>query len=118
MQPPPHGTLLVLNGTSSSGKTSISVALQNLAPEPFLQAGIDKYIFMLPSRYLNRPLWDDVLGLATEAGAAGKQLVTGMHHAALALLHTGTHVIMDHVLVEPTWVQECAQLFQNEHAYL
>jgi chloramphenicol 3-O-phosphotransferase len=52
-----HGTLIVLNGTSSSGKTSIAQALQDLLTEPYLQAGIDKFIFMLPSRYLNRPLW-------------------------------------------------------------
>jgi hypothetical protein len=64
-----RGTLILLNGASSSGKTSIAGALQSLMQEPILQAGIDKFIFMLPSRYLDRPLWDDVLGRATSAGA-------------------------------------------------
>ncbi len=29
--------------------------------EPYMEAGIDKFIWVLPDRYLDRPLWDDVL---------------------------------------------------------
>jgi len=72
----------------------------------------------LPKRYLDRPLWDDVLGLATEAGAAGRQLATGMHHAIAELSRRGCHVVADHVLVEPAWVAECARLFHNLPAWL
>jgi chloramphenicol 3-O-phosphotransferase len=71
-----NGTIILINGTSSSGKTSIVHALQELLAEPYLEAGIDKFIFMLPERYLERPLWDDVLGLADRAGAAGHTLVS------------------------------------------
>lgn len=56
----PRGTLIVLNGTSGSGKTTIAGALRELFVEPFLHAGIDKFIFTLPRRYLHRPLWDSV----------------------------------------------------------
>ena len=56
------GTIIFLNGTSSSGKTTILQALQDSLDEPFLDMGIDRFIRMLPKRYLNRPLWDDVLG--------------------------------------------------------
>lgn len=113
-----HGTLILLNGTSSSGKTSTANALQDLLTEPYLETGIDKYIFMLPRRYLVPPLWHDVLGSATHAGAVGNRLVSGMHHAALALLQTGNNVLLDHVLVEKEWVSEAARLFANERAYL
>jgi chloramphenicol 3-O phosphotransferase len=113
-----NGTILLINGASSSGKTSIVHALQEILDEPFLEAGIDKFIFMLPGRYLERPLWDDVLGLASTAGATGHTLVTGMHHALAALARAGCHVIADHVLVEPQWVRECAELLGDLPAYL
>ncbi len=112
------GTIIILNGASSSGKTTILAALQKQLAEPYLNAGIDKFIWMLPGRYLDRPLWDDVLGLATCAGSLGHQLFSGMHHAIAALAHTGNNVIADHVLVEPAWVSECARLFADLPAYL
>ena len=113
-----NGKIIIINGTSSSGKTSIVHALQNMLEEPFLDAGIDKFIFMMPGRYLDRPLWDDVLGLVTKAGSTGQALVTGMHQAIRALSLAGVNVIADHVLVEPAWANECADLFADLPAYL
>lgn len=112
------GTIIFLNGTSSAGKTTIVKALQTVFAEPYLNAGLDKFIFMLPNRYLNRPLWDDVLGLADQAGGTGHRLITGMHQAIAALAHAGHNVVADHVLVEAQWVQECAQLFSGLPAFL
>ena len=112
------GKIILLNGTSSAGKTSILKELQRILPEPYLDAGIDKFIWMLPSRYLDRPLWDEVLGLAIEAGDMGHRLVSGMHHSLAALSRTGLNVIADHVLVEPAWVTECTQLLSGLPAYL
>lgn len=112
------GTILILNGTSSSGKTSIVHALQDLFDSPFLEAGIDKFIFMMPGRYLERPLWDDILGRANRTGESGRRLVRGMHHAIVALSREGVNVIADHVLVEPVWRIEAAELFADLPAYL
>jgi chloramphenicol 3-O-phosphotransferase/GNAT superfamily N-acetyltransferase len=112
------GTILLLNGTSSSGKTCILEALQTMLVEPYLNAGIDKFIWMLPKRYLDRPLWDDVLGRATEAGEMGQRLFSGMHHAIVTLSRAGLNVVADHVLVDPAWVRECSALFADLPAYL
>lgn len=112
------GKIVILNGTSSAGKTSILHGLQGVLPEPYLDAGIDKFIWMLPERYLERPLWDDVLGKADHAGEAGLTLFRGMHHAIAALARQGNNVLADHVLVDPAWVKECAQLFEGLPAYL
>jgi chloramphenicol 3-O phosphotransferase len=112
------GKIILINGASSSGKSSIVKALQELISEPYLDAGIDKFIWMLPKRYLDRPLWDDVLGLATQAGQTGHRLMSGMHQAIAALSQAGDNVIADHVLVEARWVRECADLFANLPAYL
>lgn len=114
----PPGTILVLNGTSSSGKSSLLRALQDSLAEPYLEAGLDKFIWMLPRRYLDRPLWDDVLGLADQAGESGHRLVTSMHLAIAALARSGQNVLADHVLVEPAWVQHSAQVFAGLPAYL
>ena len=112
------GKIIILNGASSSGKTTILRAVQNLMDEPYLDAGIDRFIWMLPKRYLNRPLWDDVLGQATQAGAAGQRLFRGMHRAIRELALCGNNVLADHVLVEPDWVEQCASLFCDLPAYL
>jgi chloramphenicol 3-O phosphotransferase len=110
--------IIILNGSSSSGKTTLLRALQNALPEPFIDAGIDRFIWMLPKRYLDRPLWDDVLGLADTAGETGHRLVLGMHRCILALANCGNSVIADHVLVEPAWVRDAAALFADLPAYL
>ena len=112
------GTLIILNGTSSSGKSSILKALQKKLPEPYLDAGLDKFIWMLPGRYLDRPLWDDVLGLADRAGPLGHRLVSGMHRSQAALSLSGLNVVADHVLVEPSWAQDCAAVLAGLAAYL
>lgn len=112
------GTILLLNGTSSSGKTTLLEALQNSLEAPYLNAGIDKFIWMMPERYLERPLWDEVLGRATEAGETGQRLFSGMHQAIATLSRAGLNVVADHVLVEAAWVEECRRLFAGLPAYL
>ena len=111
------GTIVILNGASSSGKTTLLELLQERLEPAYLNAGIDKFIWMLPERWLERPLWDDVLGLATKAGEAGQRLFSGMHHAIAELSRAGNNVLADHVLVETAWVTECAALFAGLPAY-
>lgn len=111
------GTIILLNGTSSSGKTSIVKALQPILEEPYLDAGLDKFLWMLPDRYLERPLWDEVLGLAHQAGPVGHRLIAGMHQAIAVLSLAGNNVIADHVLVETGWLQQCIDSFSTLPAY-
>ena len=112
------GKIILLNGTSSSGKTSVLRAVQASFSEPYLDLGIDKFIWAMPERYLDRLLWDDVLGLATQAGGTGHRLFGAMHHAIAAAARQGMNVVADHVLVEPRWVVECAALFHDLPAWL
>lgn len=111
-------TIIFINGTSSSGKTSLLKALQNQLQEPYLDMGIDRFIWMLPKRYLDRPLWDDVLGKAHQSGPVGLTLFSGMHHAIAAAALRRNNVVADHVFVEKAWVDECANLFADINAYL
>lgn len=111
-------TVIFINGTSSSGKTCLLKLLQTKLQEPYLEMGIDKFIWMLPRRYLDRPLWDDVLGKALRSGPVGLTLFSGMHHAIAAAASRGNNVLADHVFVEKAWVDECADLFAGMNAYL
>ncbi len=112
------GKIIILNGTSSSGKTTLIHGLQETLEEPFLEMGLDKLIWMLPRRYFNQPLWDDVLGRADRAGEFGHQLVYGMHRAIRTLAKSGLNILADHVLVEPNWVRDAAKCFAGLDAHL
>jgi chloramphenicol 3-O phosphotransferase len=103
------GTVIVLNGASSAGKSSLLAEVQQALQAPFLDAGLDKFLWMLPAPYRRAPLWAEVMGKADAAGPVGHQLVKGMHRAIAALSQAGSHVIADHVLIEPAWLAHCAE---------
>ncbi len=121
------GNIILLNGTSSSGKTSIVKALQHILDEPYLDAGIDKFLFMLPSRYLNQPLWSEVFEyvytnraaneFTIKTGARGRQIISGMHQAIAGLARAGNNVVADHVLLERAWLWECLDLFRDFNVF-
>ena len=46
------GSIIFLNGTSSSGKTSIAKALQQILDEPYLHCSADGFFSMLAARYI------------------------------------------------------------------
>jgi chloramphenicol 3-O phosphotransferase len=115
MQP---GTIIVLNGTTSSGKSTLLRELQTRLEPPYLESGIDKYLYMLPERYLSRPLWEQVLGNSGRSGELGHRLFTGMHHALAALSRCGNNVLADHVFIEASWAADCAAALHDLPAYL
>ena len=113
-----YGTIIMLNGTTSAGKTSIISVLHKILDEPYLHAGIDAFFHMLPPRYLWGAQWGEVLDPASHAGPVGRMLAAGMHNSIAALARAGNHVLVDHVFLEPEWVSECAELFADIPAYL
>jgi chloramphenicol 3-O phosphotransferase len=111
------GNIILLNGAAGDDKTSIVQALQAVLDAPYLNMGVDKLVSMLPDGYLERPLRDKGLDCTTQAGLLDRpdpyspQLISGMHHTIAALARAGNHVIATHMLSEPGWLRECAQLF-------
>ena len=53
----PKGNIIFLNGTSSSGKTTLALALQEVLPEPYLHIALDQFRDGMPAKYrgLNSP---------------------------------------------------------------
>lgn len=110
--------IILLNGTSSAGKTSIARELQRRLPEPHLHVGIDHFFAMLPPRYLgNAPPADEGFrwippaagsdaGTRIEIGPVGHRLIAGYHRAVAALAAAGSHLIVDDVLLDPSWLRD------------
>ncbi len=101
-------TIILLNGTSSAGKTTIAKALQRVMDAPYLHVPIDSFEDMMPGR--------DRLG---EPGSRQWQslfnrVLSGFHHSVAALAAAGSDLIVDHLLIqgaEPqNWLAECLDL--------
>ena len=97
-------TIILLNGTSSSGKTTITKQLQQQLPTPFMHVQVDTFAEMLPEGFLENG--DPELRRAT-----GPKLISGYHRALAALAEAGNDLIVDHVIPSPKWFAECVTLF-------
>lgn len=113
------GRVIVLNGTSSSGKSTLTRALQARLDGAWLGVGIDTMVFALPKAYLDPPLWREVFRYVEaepgatapfriETGELGFRLVDGLHRMVASLADAGLSVIVDHVLLEPGWLPDLA----------
>lgn len=98
-------TVILLNGASSAGKTSIAKKLQQVLKGVYLHVPVDSFAVMAPGPdklgESGSPLWQSVFN----------RLLSGFHHSLAALAGAGNNLIVDHVLVqgvEPqNWLTEC-----------
>ncbi len=130
-----HGTggnVIVLNGPSVAGKTSIQKKLQELFEEPYMAMGIDSILVgMLPTRYFMGPAPDgeqvlygvpstDESGsplFTLRFGPKGQRVIAGMHHAIAAFAEQGNNVIVDYILYEREWLPDFANALRSVNAY-
>ena len=101
----PRGQIIVLNGASSSGKSSIAKALQAMINEPCIHLCIDDCLGAFQSDLWERqeivkPEWPNI--------------IHGFHAAGAAIARAGNMVIIDDVLEEePPWVESLLELFEG-----
>lgn len=99
------GRIIFLNGTSSSGKTTIARALQEILPEPHMHVAIDGFFSMYPERVWNPTRQEDAEVLQRLVPT----VVSGVQRAVAALAEAGNQIILDHVLEDPAWLRECVE---------
>ena len=108
------GRLIVVDGASSSGKTTLVRELQRRWDGPLVDAGLDRFLWMLPSRYLDVPLWREVYRYVPpegpieriETGPLGRRLLGAMHRSWRVLLEQGIDVVADHVVLDEGTAQD------------
>lgn len=119
--------IIYLNGPSSSGKTTLSKALQNALEEPFLHIGIDKIIGWMPEKINDwtgkqAPLgysWkksEDELGYIThelQIGPFAVKIGKTFQKIVLMLAEKGYHIIIDDVAFGKEQVDSWKELLKS-----
>jgi chloramphenicol 3-O phosphotransferase len=99
--------VIVLNGVSSSGKTTLARSLQGILVAPWLLLGIDDLIRAMP----NQGLEDGSLlhigeGGRVHLGPGWKDLEASWYRGVAAIVASGTGVILDDVFLGGRKTQE------------
>jgi chloramphenicol 3-O phosphotransferase len=87
-------TIVVLNGTSSSGKTSIARAFQELAPRVFLNFSIDSILYALPLSAIERIQRGDAI-----SDLRFPELVRAFYACVRELASLGHDLVIDHAVI-------------------
>lgn len=95
--PPP---IILLNGASSSGKTSIVTSLQDLLSRPSIHLSEDAFFAMAMGARL---------GGSAEERAYGVRVLLGLYRSIGTFAALGLTVIVDVVLEERAWLHECLE---------
>ena len=111
--------VIILNGCSSAGKTTLAIKLQQLLDQPYQYVGLDQFRDGMPARVrgLNAPAsTEGALGLnvvpvsqeltAIEFGVYGDQVLRLMRQSAALFAEQGVPVIIDDLLLKPEYVQD------------
>ncbi|RAN36630.1 chloramphenicol phosphotransferase CPT family protein [Hyphomonas pacifica] len=104
--------VIILNGTTSAGKTSLAHALQDVTSQPFLHVRMDDFLTMQPRRLDNHPegfVFERVEGagppeVSIKTGLYGAKLMSGMRQAVAAMADSDLNMIVDDV-----WLREGAE---------
>lgn len=98
------GKIIIINGPSSSGKTTLALALQKQLDIPFLRFSFDLFIDnkVLPSDRIKSGVfsWDSIR----------PSVFRGIHQCVPALATAGNNLIFDHIIETKSWLHNLIQL--------
>jgi chloramphenicol 3-O phosphotransferase len=109
------GQVVVLNGTSSAGKTSLALAFQELRAarrDCWIVIGIDDFIGKLPGQWIHVDAWQGPYGsdgvrlerdddtARFRVGEIGRRLLSGYRRSVAELARCGLNVVVDDVMIE------------------
>jgi chloramphenicol 3-O phosphotransferase len=128
------GKIIFLNGSSSAGKTTIAIMLQQILVEPYQHIALDQFRDGLPGRYrgLNSPEGSpgaqglNVVPTQQEGervteirfGQHGEQVLRGMRRAIAAFAREGNNVIVDDLLFKPDYLHDYVRALDGLDAWL
>ncbi len=105
------GRVVLLHGTSSSGKTTVARAVQRLSDEPWLRLGIDAFWNAIDERWMEHGsraadgfLWQEDATIVP--GPVGQRVARGMRAAIAACARCGNDVLVDDVFVDRGWLDD------------
>ncbi|MGD8833001.1 MAG: AAA family ATPase [Pseudomonadales bacterium] len=129
-----EGKVIFLNGSSSAGKTTLAIMLQQLLDEPWQHIALDQFRDGMPGRYrgLNSPQGTpgesglNIVPVEQDGerlthirfGAHGEQVLRGMRRAIAAFAGAGNNVIIDDLLFKPEYLEDYAIALNGIPAYL
>ncbi|SKA91861.1 chloramphenicol 3-O phosphotransferase [Prosthecobacter debontii] len=100
--------IILLNGTSSSGKTTLARAFQRTMAEPVLYVSNDHFIFMTP---------DPVLKDDARRPRVLLPLLSAFHRSLPLIASCGLPMIIDHVIERRDWMDEIAEQLEGLNVY-
>ncbi|WP_070971180.1 phosphotransferase-like protein [Vibrio sonorensis] len=96
--------VIFLNGTTSSGKTSLSKALQNASSEFLLHVSVDNFLSQISEKDM---------GNQALMAEAFPNIVKGFHASAAATARAGNKLVVDYVLQDQVWLEDCVNAFKG-----
>lgn len=107
------GKIIYLNGTSSSGKTTIAKELQNQLLDPFMYLSLDSFFYFYPKKYWDAENDEDhnvFLKIAP-------MLIRGFRETIYTLANSGNNLIVDDVLESSEQQEMILSLMQNMNVF-
>jgi chloramphenicol 3-O phosphotransferase len=113
---PNEGKIIFLNGTSSSGKTSLSKELLSMLEEEYCYLSLDEFMNQMNQAYLR--LFDFIEKESAETVGIGQKIINKpkiilFHTTIKALCAMGKNVIVDHVLFNKGLLDECLEILEG-----
>lgn len=104
---PTDGAIILLNGASSSGKSTLAAALRDALDEPFWHYSIDHLLAgdMLPSARIDSGdfSWKDMR----------PSFFAGFHASLPALANAGNNLIVEHIIETQEWMDRLVTLLHG-----
>lgn len=98
------GKVIIINGPSSAGKSTLAHALQASFDIPFINFSFDLF---LDSKALPR---DGMKNGKFNWAEMRPSVFSGVHHCLPALAGAGNNLIMDHIIEEQSWLDELVEI--------
>lgn len=99
------GKVILMNGPSSVGKSSIAKEIQKLANIPFFHLSSDQFIEskMLPDKYKEKFPWTELR----------PKFFNGFHNCLPAIASAGNNIVVDHIVEYKEWLDDIVILLKD-----